>query len=339
MFHHLGRARRHLALTATFLSGLALGVGSMSYYAHAHHVGAEGLVETRVGGYKYIEPLMECEPADDSDLTTFKNEIEGVVERIREGGIASHVSVYFRDLNDGHSFSINPKDDFIPASLLKVPIMINILRIAEANPSILQRAVTVPPNLVVDRWQAFPPREFLKEGQTYTVDELLRRMIDYSDNTAAYLLTTLLPSDANQRLYKALGIDFHEHGGRSDWLSVEAYSSFFRVLYNATYLGREMSEKALALLAQSDIPPGIVNIAPQGTKVAKKFGHFSRSGTTDTQQLHLCGIVYREDHPYLLSVMTQGDDTGKLSAALSEVWAEVYRLDAGHDIGKAYSFL
>src|SRR5207248_2823209 len=89
-------------------------------------------------------------------------------------------------------------------------------------------------------------------------------------------------------------------------VSVVTYSSFFRVLYNASYLTRDDSQKALALLAGVDYKDGLVAGVPASVPIAHKFGERETTGDT-TKQLNDCGIVYYPSHPYLLCVMTRGD--------------------------------
>jgi beta-lactamase class A len=108
-------------------------------------------------------------------------------------------------------------------------------------------------------------------------------------------------------------------------LSVKEYASFFRVLYNASFLTREHSEQALALLAETDFPYGIESGLPPGTVVAHKWG--IRTSTVqgeDVEQLHDCGLVYYPNHPYLLCVMTRGDDTLRQAQLIAEVSRVVY---------------
>jgi hypothetical protein len=42
------------------------------------------------------------------------------------------------------------------------------------------------------------------------------------------------------------------------------------------------------------------------------------------RQLHDCGIVYLESHPYLLCIMTRGYDFEKLSKIISMISSQVY---------------
>jgi hypothetical protein len=127
-------------------------------------------------------------------------------------------------------------------------------------------------------------------------------------------------------VYALLRMQAPRAPGDDQYLSVQTYASFFRILYNATYLGREHSEWALTLLAASTWRDGLVGGVPAGVEVAHKFGEKSdpRDGTV---QLHDCGIVYHPANPYLLCVMSSGPDFAVLDDAIVAVsrlvWQEV----------------
>ena len=103
------------------------------------------------------------------------------------------------------------------------------------------------------------------------------------------------------------------------------------MLYNGTYLTKEMSEKALELLSKVDFTGGIRSGLPSDMVVAQKFGERDISTTSgvaragDIKELHDCGIVYFPDHPYLLCVMTSGNNFDKLSSVLKDVSNVVYQ--------------
>jgi beta-lactamase class A len=240
--------------------------------------------------------------------------------------MADQISVYFRDLNDGPWFTISPKENFAPASLLKVPILITALHRAEKDPTFLQIPIKFPLDFAPDRGQAIPPLEVLEAGKTYTVEELLRRMIVYSDNRAVSIIDQLLSSEEQNATFRELGVGFHESATEPFNLSVESYASFFRILFNASYLNREMSERALSLLASSRFQRGIRAGIPGTVTVAEKFGHWMLpSSEPGRQELHDCGIVYYPGRPYLLAVMTRGNDIPQLDSAIRLISAEVFR--------------
>ena len=110
------------------------------------------------------------------------------------------------------------------------------------------------------------------------------------------------------KVFTDLGITIPGVRGTEDYMSVSDYASFFRILYNASYLTKDDSQKALDLLTKVDFADGIRAGVPKGVPVANKFGERSVNGL---QQLHDCGIVYYNNHPYLLCIMSRGSDFKK----------------------------
>jgi hypothetical protein len=63
---------------------------------------------------------------------------------------------------------------------------------------------------------------------------------------------------------------------------------------------------------------------PSGTVVAHKFGERVLP-SKNVKQLHDCGIVYYPQFPYVLCVMTRGNDFVTLQQAIKGVSDIVYR--------------
>ena len=95
-----------------------------------------------------------------------------------------------------------------------------------------------------------------------------------------------------------------------------------RTLYNASYLTVEDSEFANKLLSQTNFKDGIYSSLPANTRIAHKFGE---SGNQTEKQLHESAIVYLNDNPYLITIMTKGNDINKLSEAIREISALAYQ--------------
>lgn len=271
----------------------------------------------RLNGYEFINPLLECEVKqnmNNKEIFSFRESIEDYISHQKNN--AKNVSLYFRDLNNGIWFGVNEKEDFSPASLLKVPIMMTYLKKAEGDKSFLSKKIkyTVPFEGELD--QNIEPKKKIEIGQEYTIEELLNFMIVYSDNNAkSLLLSSINELDLNQ-IYIDLGISIPGTKGVEDFMSVKNYASFFRILYNASYLNKEMSERALKLLSQSDFADGLVAGVPKNIVVAQKFGE-RKIG--EVNQIHDCGIIYYTPKPYLLCVMTRGENFDSQTKVISDI--------------------
>lgn len=319
MGRYRGRNVLPLFVALIFLSGILTG-----WFIGAKRIqNAPRGSEIRQQGFTLINPLLECEIAKEhelfDELTPFKGKIEDLLKQKTGNYRLSHVSVYFRDLNNGPWFGINEKERFSPASLLKVANMIACLKQAETDPAFLARRVRYANSEDLNASQIIKPTDPIKPGRSYTIDELLYHSIVGSDNNANTLLFNALDKKILIETYRDLGVELPIVSTRTDFLTVKAYSSFFRMLFNASYLSKQMSHKALALLAETDFKEGIVAGVPSTVVVAQKFGERTLNDKPGVKQLHDCGIVYYPDHPYLLCIMSRGTDFTTLDDIIRDV--------------------
>jgi len=275
-----------------------------------------------------VNPLIGVENPEGGDvkLESIKYSIQEYIDRCKQKGDVSDVSVYLRDLNKGTWIGIDEEQNYAAASLLKVPIMLAYLKMAEQDPSILSKETkyeteikTLPQNIA--------PQNSAQLGNTYSVDKLLRYMIAYSDNISKDILLKNIDSKLITKLYSDLQIPTPDLTEQEHQISAKDYASFFRVLYNATYLNKDLSEKAIKLLTERDFPDGIVAGVPENITVANKFAERKYAGegfSLEGAQLHDCGIVYHPKGPYLICIMTKGRDLNTLKGIIKEISKIVY---------------
>ncbi len=279
--------------------------------------------------YQFINPLLECDSASFSQnvtLDSLKAKLESYLDNLTSNHQITLASIYFRDLNNGPWIGINEKEDFSPASLIKVPLMITYYKQAESNPEILKQSLTYLPTKNNELTQDILPSVTLTPEQKYPIEELIKNMIVYSDNQAYDLLLNNIDNQLLIETYQDLGVDiskaFNDPNGNI--ISVKNYAAFFRILYNGSYLSNAMSEKALSLLSQVQFQDGLVKgVNNPNIKIAHKFGERSYTDTGE-KQLHDCGIVYLPQKPYLICTMTRGQDFKKLSSVIAEISKIIY---------------
>lgn len=261
--------------------------------------------------YKFINPLLECQNVNfenNNNLNSLKREVKDSINMAISQGKIANASVYYRDLNVGPWFDVNRDEEYSPASLIKVPLMIALYKVSETDPGVMQKTVTVEQEYSYDS-QNFKPKRLLEKGKTYTLKELMERMIIDSDNFAYELILKNIDQSVLVRVYNDLDIDIlklNADDPDGNILSVKDYPGFFRVLFNASYLSRKNSEEALEILSRSAFDKGLVAGTPEDTIVSHKYGErfYPLSGA---YQLHDCGIVYNKKSPYLLCIMTKGN--------------------------------
>ncbi|MEK7084501.1 MAG: serine hydrolase [Patescibacteria group bacterium] len=283
----------------------------------------------KAGSYQFINPLLGCEVQGPQHTYAeeLKQEIEEVIAHAIQKGDASVISVYF-DTRDGRWFGINTSELYYPASMLKVPLMMAYLKVAEENPDILSKELSYEETRAPDP-QFFPPTKQLEQGKPYTIDMLIEYMIRYSNNEAAeFLFRALEDIESVEDIFTDLGVSSPRvQKDIADYMTVQSYARFFRVLYNASYLGRTMSEKALSLLSMTDFPRGITAPLPASLTASHKFGERTMPGVSADrrQELHDCGIVYHPKHDYLLCIMTKGSNPDALVEQIQNISRTVYQ--------------
>lgn len=276
--------------------------------------------------YAFTKPLLFCgvNAAEEApELEDLKDDLVAVIAQGEAESGVSAMSVYFRNLDSGAWFATNDTMSFAPASLMKVPILMAYLKQAETDVDLLGRSITVKSIDDTSGYvQEIVPSRSVKVGETYTVEELLRYMVVYSDNGAMVLLENYLNADVLIELLDDIDVP---PPGTDYAISPRQYSRFFRLLYNGTYLSRDHSEYALKLLSQAEFADGLVAGVPADTSVAHKFGESSallNDGTLG-KELHDCGIVYAPS-PYALCVMSIGTDFDGLSQTIAKVSETVW---------------
>ncbi len=323
-------------LVCLFLIGAGAAAGYAAGFNYEHGILVTKLniihpIRDRNSNYKFIDPLLAyvIPPADqDPQLSLLQNNIANFINGEKRNNGLADASMYFYDLNRGRWIGVNESQKYNPASMLKVVIMVAYLKNAENNPAVLQKELVYTSDLqTLLKKDQFNSDSSLTVSQSYTVDELINKMIIESDNGAEFLLLNNIDLDSLNYIYRALNITSPQASAGDFVISPRAYSLFFRIIYSATYLSRDMSEKALETLSRATFADGIVAGLPANTVVAHKFGEYVISSNNQIQgmELHDCGIVYYKDNPYFLCVMTKGNNLDELKNVIKNISSMVYQ--------------
>ena len=267
-----------------------------------------------------------------------------ITTRIRPiiASTGGEVAVAFRMLDGSTELLIDGDKTFHAASTMKVPVMIELFRQAEAGTLNLDDALPIVNGFksVVDGspYQLSvgddSDREvYAKVGKTMTLRQLCEAMITVSSNFATNLLIEKLGVENIRKTVTRLGAD-----GMQVLRGVEDQKAFDKGLSNTTtarglMVLLEKIGRGQAVSTQSDaqmveilkrqqfntaIPAGL----PSGTAVAHKTGSITRIH-------HDAAIVYGPK-PYVLVVLVRGIEDQKASSSVMAqiskvVWEEVAR--------------
>jgi beta-lactamase class A len=251
----------------------------------------------------------------------------------------AEVAVWFRDLATRDSVAINPGLSFHAASTMKVPVMIELFRRADARSTSLDNEIFLQNRFTsivdgspfsLDARDDSDSAMYAQVGHNVTLRELNERMITRSSNLATNAVIQYLDPKRVNATAHALGArDIQVLRGVEDGkafaqgLNNTTTARDLGVLLLAVERGTAASPKSCeamkaVLLRQefsTEIPAGL----PAGTPVAHKTGWI-------TGTLHDAAIVYPAGRPpYVLVVLTrkipERRDAQRLIADLSR---EVY---------------
>jgi beta-lactamase class A len=280
-------------------------------------------------GAVLTSPYLEAPGKENADasLARARVDIASFIDARRRDDPTLRVSVYARDLDNGPWIGIDERARYLPASLTKVVVLIHTLQREEEEPGLLDSQILFPgaDRMIGDDTMLDAPDSLrLRAGARYTVRDLLRRMIAYSDNHAYQLLLESSGGQGIPKMLYDLNAEQSLENGRF-YFDARTVATLLRSLYNSSYLSRRHSELALRLLTESRFHDGLRRSLPAEAVVASKFGfHTAETEGRLHHELHECGIVYRPRSPYVVCVMTATDQG--TPEALQEVVGEVSRI-------------
>ena len=257
-------------------------------------------------------------------------------------GGAAQVAVSYRDLGGSDSLDMSAGVDFHAASTMKIPVMIEVLRAADAGRLSLDQRI-----LLVNRFYSIVDGSpysldahddsdstvYAHVGERIAVRELMERMIVRSSNLATNALIALVgaeQADATAHALGATGIRVRrgvEDGkafaaGRNNTTTSADLATLLEHVERGDALrpesARLMKDVLLRQEFNDEIPAGV----PKGVPVAHKTGSI-------TATLHDAAIVYPPGRaPYVLVVLTRAIPDERVARVLIAdisrlVWAHV----------------
>lgn len=293
--------------------------------AYSQDLTSKSVFEIRKSKQDLIQPLLDCA---DFSAPTIK-EIQNLEDSLNSYTLLKkskkeilELSIYYRTLNNGPWIGINADKKYCPASLLKVPFLIAALKQQEYDSSFLNKLVEYYP---IDGiyTKNIDNNRYLNYGNRYSIYQLIQEMIINSDNNAMEIIVSNTWNDIFESVFYDLNIDYNAYGPEDRFVSPKQYAAYFRILYNATYLNPYMSNLALEMLTQTKFKNGIVSGIPKDVVVAHKYGERSFINSKELE-LHDCAIVYDNEQPYILCVMTRGYNFETQANIISEISKMIY---------------
>lgn len=215
------------------------------------------------------------------------------------------IAVCFRDLSQGRRFSYNGACAFLSASTIKILLLAELLRQAEAgNFSLTDR-------LLMTKEDMTGGDGILKEleaGHHFSLMELATLMIIVSDNEATNKLLTLVGMENVNRLGEALHLKAIHFGrkmmdeaarkrGEENWIAADDLGELLTKIYQGTLISQNASALMLRLLQRQQQGERLQRYLPEDVPLAHKCGDL---GGVEND----AGIFLFPKNPYVLVVLT-----------------------------------
>ncbi len=221
---------------------------------------------------------------------------------------ASHapgrVGIAIEDLATGLTSGVNASASLPAASTIKIPVMVEVFKQMERGTLGLNTVVHLEES---DRDWGWGDMANAHPGTARTVDQLLWLMIAHSDNTATNMLIREVGRDHINATMAGLGLRSTHLGdyirSESDTIRYGLRTSPHDMVELLDRIARDnlidpwASREMLAILS-GQAHNGLLPVPlPKSVKIAHKTGSLH-----DT--LNDVGIVYRDQEPYVIAVMT-----------------------------------
>jgi beta-lactamase class A len=259
-----------------------------------------------------------------------------VLALVRASG--AEVAVAFRTVDGRQELLIDPDNPFHAASTMKVPVMIELFRQAEAGTLSLDEPLPIRNEFhsivdgsvyQLDVSDDSDSEVYQAVGKTLTLRQLSEAMITVSSNFAANLLIERLGVENIRRTVTKLGAD-----GMQVLRGVEDDKAFQKGLNNTTtargllvlldklakgpVVSATADDEMIAMLSRQKFNDAIPAGVPEGTRVAHKTGNITK--------IHHDAAIVFGPRPYVIVVLVRGlqeqKDSAALIAAISrEIWS------------------
>lgn len=246
------------------------------------------------------------------------DDLEGRLRERIARSEAEVVGVYFKDLTTRDSVLLNADARVHAASMMKVPVLIQLFRDAQAGRLSLSDSLTLTHTFssIVDD----SPYElgddsdttlYARVGQPESIRRLAELMITVSSNLATNMLIERVDAERVQRTMRELGADSIAvlrgvedikayRAGLNNTTTARDMGVIFTAIAEERAADVESCREMVEILARQQFNEGLPAGLPAGTKVAHKTGSI-------TEIRHDGGIIYPDGRgPYVLVVLTKG---------------------------------
>lgn len=220
--------------------------------------------------------------------------MNNILEELKN--IPGELGFYYKNLITGETISYNEEKVFGPASVIKLPIMMAIFKLASEG------GISLEDTLLVKNEEKMPScgalNSFMVEPEV-DIRTLCNLMITISDNTATNVLISHFTMELLNQVFVEMGLEktrvnrllFDKEASRKNIqneVTSEEIAFLLEELYWGKFVSEEVSKDILEILSRQQINHKMKEMLPPGTRVAHKTGE-------DDDISNDVGIIYGEE--------------------------------------------
>ncbi|MBI4386980.1 MAG: serine hydrolase [Elusimicrobia bacterium] len=288
-------------------------------YARAVEGGETATVATRI----VDGTVSEVEQSSWDELTR-RLEAEAI-------SFPGRVAIYLKDLKRDRVWAYQADDLFPSASLIKVPIMAAVFQRIRDGGISLQTSLTLRRR---HRTGGSGSIKWHRDGARFTVEQLLTKMIDESDNTAAKMLIETVSMEYLQQQFPKQGLVYTEINpeGMSlknrrvtyeNYTTAREMGGLLEKIYRGDMVDRGSSEKMLDLMKHLKHRARLAKGLPPGWEIAHKTGLLRGA-------CHDSAVIFTPQGDLVLTVLTgQNRDYTRAKDFITQLGRIAYRYYGG----------
>ena len=237
------------------------------------------------------------------------------------------VGFYFKNLVTGESFGYNEKEQFLPASIVKVPLLAAILLMRERGETSFDETITVRADEKLPGCGAIQHMTGDKDGSvTLDIATLYKLMIVISDTTATNALYKHYGNDKIIGLLKELGLkgtqfnrafydSVREEKGIQNYFVPEEIGILREKMYRKTLISPQASETMQNILLMQQVNHKMGGKLPIGFPIAHKTGE-------EEDKTHDAGIVFGKE-PFVACFASYQSDIPRFEQFIRDTTYEI----------------
>lgn len=203
------------------------------------------------------------------------------------------VGFYYKNIVTGETLGFNEKEAFLPASVVKLPLLMGMLLLRSRKETDFSEMVHIRQDQKIPGCGAV---RHMTGDVDLDVETLYKLMITISDNTATNALFRHYGAERISEVFHELGMqgtqfnreyyDFEkENQGIQNYFVPEEIGILLEKMYHKTLINKESSELLEHILLEQQINHKIPGKLPMGFPVAHKTGE-------EEDKSHDVGVVY-----------------------------------------------